>query len=276
MSEGADLQARAGKWRDDLASWAIPAEILRQAPEEPWIHPVAMFTVDDEIPDSPSHDRARQALPVSGSVLDVGCGGGRAAMALVPPAGQVIGVDHQAGMLEAFAAAADRRGVQHLEILGNWDEVQQEVPACDVVVCHHVVYNVADIVPFIEALDRHARRRVVLELPVTHPLTSLNPLWKRLWDLDRPTAPVAQDLCAIVEAMGLAPHLETWVDHTWGKRVELPAEERVRYARIRLCLPPERDADVAAALIAEADAQPHEVATLWWDASGQSGTRDAT
>ena len=36
-------------WRDDLASWAIPEEILSQADEPPWVHPVAMFTVDDVI-----------------------------------------------------------------------------------------------------------------------------------------------------------------------------------------------------------------------------------
>ena len=41
--------------------------------------------------------------------------------------------------------------------------------------------------------------------------------------------------------------------------------QRVRFARIRLCLTEDRDADVAAALIAQADAQPREVATVWWD-----------
>ena len=79
------------RWRDDLASWAIPDEILSQAPDTPWIHPVSMFTVDDEVADSPSHRAARAALPDQGSVLDVGCGGGRAAMALVPPASMVVG-----------------------------------------------------------------------------------------------------------------------------------------------------------------------------------------
>lgn len=258
------LRQRAEQWRADLESWSIPEGILSQAPQPPWIHPVEMFTVDEVIPDSPSHALARQALPVGGSVLDVGCGGGRAALALVPPAGRVVGVDHQEAMLDAFAEAATRRGVEHSEILGQWLEVETEVPTCDLVVCHHVAYNVADIVGFLQALDRHARRGVVLELPVVHPLTHLNPLWKRLWDLDRPTRPTADDLYAIAEAMGMHPQMETWVDQSWGNRVQLPHAERVRYARIRLCLPPERDAEVAAALEAEADAQPRQIATLWW------------
>lgn len=264
----------AARWRSDLAAWAIPEDILRQAPESPWIHPVAMFTVDQEIPDSISNQRARTALPSGGTVLDIGCGGGRAAMALVPPAGLLIGVDHQVPMLTAFAEAADARNVLHKEVLGDWPAVADAVPSADVVVCHHVAYNVPDIVPFLRALDRHARHRVVLEVPTAHPLTHMNPLWKRFWNLDRPTKPTAQDLADIAAAMGLQPVLETYVDRAWGARVQLPEAERVRYARIRLCLSQDRDAEVAAALLAEADAQPHEVATLWWDVDGSSRSAD--
>lgn len=259
------VSARLASWRDDLASWAIPDEILRQAPEQPWIHPVSMFTVEDEVPDSPSHRLAREAVPPQGSVLDVGSGGGRAAFALVPPAEMVVAVDHQQGMLDAFADAALRRGVRSHEYLGDWPDIADSVPLCDVVTCHHVAYNVADIAPFLEALDRHARRRVVLELPRHHPLTHLNPLWERFWGLQRPTRPTADDLHAIARDLGCDAQIEVWSDETWGRRVSLPDDERVRFARIRLCLSEDRDAEVAAALIAEADAAPREVATVWWD-----------
>jgi SAM-dependent methyltransferase len=266
--EHGELDDLAERWRADLASWAIPPEILDQAPEQPWIHPVSMFTVDDDVPDSPSHRLARAALPEAGSVLDVGSGGGRASIALVPPAATLVAVDHQQAMLDAFADAASRRGVQAREVLGDWPAVADRAPECDVVVCHHVAYNVAEIVPFLRALDAHARRRVVIELPAHHPLTHLNPLWKRFWDLDRPTRPTAHDLQAIACAAGFDAQIETWQDETWGRRVALPDDERVRYARIRLCLSQDRDAEVAAALMAEADAAPREVATIWWDIRG--------
>ena len=252
-------------WRADLASWAIPEEILAQAPEEPWIHPVSMFTVDDEIPDSHSHGIARDAVPEGGSVLDVGSGGGRASMALVPPASMLVAVDHQQGMLDAFTDAALRRGVRSQVHLGDWPAVADDVPECDVVVCHHVAYNVADLGPFLVALDRHARHRVVLEVPEHHPLSNMNPLWKQFWDLDRPTRPTAEDVAAIARALGFDAHLDLWQDETWGRRVTLPDDERVRFARIRLCLTEDRDADVAAALIAQSDSRPRDVATIWWD-----------
>jgi SAM-dependent methyltransferase len=260
-----DVDDLAARWAADLASWAIPEEILSQATETPWVHPVAMFTVDDEIADSISHRLAREALPNEGSVLDVGSGGGRASMALVPPASMLVGVDHQQEMLEAFADASLRRGARSHLILGDWPTVADDAPECDVVVCHHVAYNMADIRPFLVALDSHARRRVVLELPSHHPLTHLNPLWKQFWDLDRPTRPTSDDLLAIARGLGFDAHMEVWHDDTWGRRVALPDADRIRFARIRLCLTQDRDAEVAAALIAQNDAEPREVATIWWD-----------
>ncbi len=266
LESTAEIDALLDRWRADLESWAIPEEILRQAPEPPWIHPVSMFTVSDDRPqDSPSHERARQAVPLDGTVLDVGSGGGRAAFALIPPAGTVVAVDQQQGMLDAFAAAAVSRGVRAHAYLGRWPDVADDVPLCDVVVCHHVAFNVAEIGPFLQALNDHARTRVVLELPMQHPTSSMNSLWKKFWDLDRPTSPTATDLWAIACALGFDAHLEEWSDDTWGRRVALPDAERTRFARIRLCLSEDRDAEVAAALIAEADGLPRPVVTLWWD-----------
>lgn len=265
MIDDTALASLAGGWRTDLESWALPQEILDQAEVPPWSHPVAMFTVSEEIADSPSHRAARAALPTGGSVLDIGCGGGRAAMALVPPAGTVVGVDHQQAMLDEFADAAVRRGVIHHEYLGDWPEVADLVPECDVVVCHHVAYNVPDIVPFIEALDAHARGRVVLELPTRHPLSHLNALWERFWGLHRPTRPSADDLLALIRALGHDAQMEVWPDPDFGRRSPMSDAERLRFTRIRLCLPAEREPEVAQAVQELGDPPGRELATIWWD-----------
>lgn len=154
------------KWREDLKSWAIPQHILDAAPESPWIHPVENFTPRGDLRvDVPSRLRAVEALPEGGSVLDIGCGGGRAAFGLVPPAASVVGVDQQQAMLDVFAREAAARGVQCTTVLGDWPAVSAPTPACDVVVCHHVFYNVQDLAPFVTELSAHAHRRVVVELP---------------------------------------------------------------------------------------------------------------
>ena len=259
------MTTAAEKWRDDLASWAIPDEIRAQAPQDPWIHPVAQFRAPDgPIPDSPAHATAREALPDGGSVLDVGCGGGRAALALVPPAGLLIGVDHQQGMLDAFAEAADKRGVAHEEILGDWPDVADRTPTADVVVCHHVAYNVWELTDFVRALSSHARHRVVLELPVRHPLTWMNPLWKQFWDIDRPTSPTAADALQVIRDAGYDAHLIEYDDVT--QRIPLDPRAQAESACIRLCLPVDRADEVAAAVQAADAGMPRRLAAIWWDA----------
>jgi SAM-dependent methyltransferase len=265
VTDAARLLELSEQWRDDLASWAIPPHILEQAEEAPWSHPVAMFTVSADITDSPSHRMARAAVPATGSVLDVGAGGGRAAFAVTPPAGTVVAVDHQQAMLDEFADGAVRRGVVHHEYLGDWPDVADDVPECDVVVCHHVAYNVADIVPFLQALNDHARSRVVIELPMHHPMSTLAPLWKRFWGIDRPTRPTAEDLHGICLAMGFDARLERWEDPEFGRRSPLSKADEVRFTRIRLCLPKERADEVAEVLAQASPAGPRELATIWWD-----------
>ena len=260
------MSTAAQRWADDLASWAIPPEILESAPESPWIHPVEMFTVEGDVPDTLSHRRAREALPHGGSVLDVGCGGGRAAMALVPPAGRVVGVDEEQPMLDRFAVAASQRGVTSETVLGRWPEAAARTPDADVVVCHHVAYNVAALGPFVLALSGHARRRVVVELPTRHPLTHLGPLWREFWALERPSGPTSEDCLSVVREAGIDATMETWTDESFGSRSTLTPEQQAHYVRIRLCLPAEREPDVAAFLARAGEPASRRTATIWWDA----------
>src|SRR6185295_12314164 len=126
--------------------WAIPPEILGAAPESPWFCPPGLFTKAAEesltVPPTPSRRRALEALPAGGSVLDVGAGAGAASLPLCPPAVAVAAVDQNPEMLSAFAGLAARQGIDHTEVEGLWPDVAGRVGPVDVVVCHHVLYNV--------------------------------------------------------------------------------------------------------------------------------------
>ena len=250
------------KWKSDLDSWAIPKEILDQAEVPPWFHPAALFALPDEIHDSPSHQKAREAMPNDGTVLDIGCGGGIAAFAIAPPAKHLIGVDHQSEMLEMFSANAQKRGLSSETFEGFWPAVAEKVPVADVVTCHHVVFNVGDIKEFIEALDSHARKRVVIELPLAHPTSPRNAGWKHFWNLDRPTSPTADDFMKVLEEVGIPARIEKFL----GKvTVEESDEDRIEYTRMRLCLPKSRTNEVIEFLKSESNSGTREVAVVWWD-----------
>jgi SAM-dependent methyltransferase len=259
----------ARRWAEDLAAWAIPPEILERAPESPWGCPTGLFarSAEDALEGragsgSPSGRRAREALPPGGSVLDIGVGGGAASLPLAPPAARITGVDQSPGMLAAFAALADRVGVVHAEVEGNWPDVASTVEPADVVVCHHVVYNVADLAAFAEALTARARHRVVLELTAAHPQSNLNPLWLQFHGLERPSRPTAADVAAVLAELALEVGQERWeAPSRWAGS---DRSELVAFTRRRLCLPPERDPEVAAALGANLGLGPRPVVTMWW------------
>jgi SAM-dependent methyltransferase len=252
----------AEQWRHDLALWAIPQGILDQAQEKPWIHPPALFEIPEVIQDSLSHQRAREAMPVGGSVLDIGCGGGIGAFALTPPACHVIGVDEQEAMLKLFKNNAVRYGVTSEEILGQWPAVSDETPIADVVTVYHVAFNVGDIVPFLMALNSHARKRVVIEIPVLHPMSNMNEGWKHFWDLIRPTVPVASDLLAVLEEMDISATIEYFEsDILLDKKVP----EANAFIRRRLCLPDERQVDVDEFIQANPLPERRNLAVIWWD-----------
>ena len=256
------MTTAVGKWKSDLATWAVPQEILDQAEVAPWFHPAALFAIPETIWDSPSHQRAREAMPVGGSVLDIGCGGGIAAFAITPPASHVMGVDHQREMLDMFEKNAADRGLTAETFEGFWPALADSVPNADVVTCHHVVYNVGEIETFLKALDSHARKRVVIELPLVHPMTPRNAGWKHFWNLDRPTSPTIDDFMNVLAELGFPANVEKFA----GKiLLDEGEDDRVEYTRMRLCLPDSRRGEIEEFLALNPSPTSRELAVVWWD-----------
>jgi SAM-dependent methyltransferase len=266
------------RWREQLEGWAIPEEILAAAPESPWGFPVGLFRSRaaraGSRPATPSNLEAARSLPPGGSVLDVGAGGGAASLPLAATAGRLVAVDESPGMVASFLDAAAAAGVPAEGVEGRWPEVAGLVGPADVVVCHHVLYNVADLAPFAEALTGHARRRVVAELTERHPLVGLAPLWRRFHDLERPAGPGADDAMAALAAAGLEVDRQDW--ESQDRLGFDDFEELVAFTRRRLCLPARRDPEVAQALLEQGthqvdgvwvSGQARRVATLSWPGS---------
>jgi len=181
----------------------------------------------------------------------------------VPPATRLVGVDEQQGMLDNFAAACEAIGVAHGEVRGVWPDVSGQVDRADVVVCHHVAYNVAPIGPFVRALADHARRGVVVELPDRHPTSPFNPLWKRFWDLDRPTEPSAGLFVEVVRELGYEPVVEHF-ERPPRKPASMDRAAYVEFVRTRLCLRPDRDDEVERALGDQPLLSVQTVVTVSW------------
>ena len=272
----ADAAGLLSRWRDDLAAWAIPEHVTAAVTESPWVLPRQVFARRADrvsaAPSGPSFERAWAALDPPGSVLDVGAGAGAACLPLLPRTTALTAVDTDAGMLERLSERAAAAGRVARTMLGRWPDVAAEAGPADVVLCYHVLYNVGDVRPFLEALTGSARRLVVAEMTERHPLVMLNPLWLRFHGLARPTTPTAADMIAILDALGLRPGHLAW--RRAGGPDYASFGELVDVTRRRLCLPPERAGEVAGALAETGISPEHpvdlgssgrDVVTIWWD-----------
>lgn len=183
-------------------------------------------------------------------------------MALASSVSTAVGIDQSPAMLEVFAEEASARGISTRTVEGTWPEVAAETGMADLVVCHHVAYNVADLGPFVLALTQAARRRVVMELTLTHPQTSNAPLWQEFWQLDRPAGPTAEEAFAVVREVGIDAALE--IGPAGTLRREASIEARAVTAARMLCLGPDRLPEVEAA-VQQLMPRSDQRAVIWWD-----------
>ncbi len=269
----------AARWRDQLAAWAIPEEILAAAPEPPWGFSTELFRRRAEgavrAAPTPTTRRALEALPEGGTVLDVGVGGGAMSLPLAERAGTIVGLDAQPDMVALFRTGAAAVGVDAQIVIGTWPDAVDQVDVVDVAIAGHVAYNVPALGPFAVALGTSARRRALLELTERHPLAWMSDLWAHFHGLARPDGPTAEDARAVLAEIGIVAQRED--------RLVISAEagggfarreEAIHLVRKRLCLPADRDGEIAERLgdrlrkideLWDVGAAKRTIVTLWWD-----------
>lgn len=132
------------------------------------------------------------------TLIDVGAGTGRHATRLADRLEWVTAVEPSEGM-RSHIALRDNMTV----IASSWEEA--EVAPADLVICSHVLYGVADVVPFIAKLNSSARERVFVtmrETDLPHPGAELR---KRLIGHAGPRLPRFSELFMLLLQMGIAP-----------------------------------------------------------------------
>ncbi len=235
------------QWRTALAAWAIPPAIVAAAARSPWGHPADRFALRADTavqtPGGASFQRALATLVAPGSVLDVGAGVGAASLPLLHRTTALTAVDPSEAMLGMLRQRATSLApeVSTTTVVGRWPESAETIVAHDLVVCHHVFYDVADLGPFVRALTARARRRVVVELPPVHPQTWMAPLWEHFHAVQRPTTPTWRDAAAVITATGVRDLI---VDHWTAPDPGHPID--VALITRRLCLPESAEPEVAA------------------------------
>lgn len=152
--------------------------------------------------DHPFVRRIRSLADADTTVVDVGAGSGRVALAVAPYVRRVVAVDQSRGMLDLLDAAANQRGIANVETVhGRWEEVE-DVWA-DVAVCSYVLPKVADVVPFVRRLDATAGRHALVEMGALDGGWQLDPLWRHFHGTPRAPQPTYLDALDVLAEVGI-------------------------------------------------------------------------
>lgn len=135
------------------------------------------------------------------TVLDVGGGAGRLSLPLASRCGEVICIDPSEAMGGVFRETVREAGIPNARFVpGAWPDTDAEG---DVALVAHVTYFVRRIEPFIAALQRAARRRVVISTRSVAPPNQVAPFYELL--RGEPLAPVPgpDELLAVLRALDI-------------------------------------------------------------------------
>lgn len=265
----------AERWRSLLEEWAIPEDLLAEAEEDPYSWPVELWErrrqVAENQPEPFTASIVRRYLNTAGSVVDVGAGTGRSCLMYAREGHRVTAVERNPGMAEALKRAA--HGLPVEVVVGGWPDVADRVGTADVVTSSHVVYDVADVVPFLAVMSDHAKRAVVLEMTERHPWADLAEYYEILHGLKRPEGPTADDLADVVrEALGVEPQVARWSRPSGMWYADW--DELLSVMGRRLVLPRRRWPELERLLASEVTVEegrlysrrtPQTMVTLWWE-----------
>jgi SAM-dependent methyltransferase len=148
------------------------------------------------------------------TVLDVGAGTGRHAIPLARHARRVIALDPSPAMLRFLREDAASQGLSNVDIIeGTWPEAAGQMPPADIVISAHVLYAIEDIVPFLRALDGHARRLCFLYLMAWQQWFDLLGLWEALHSERRRPQPTYIDAVNVLHQLGCYANVEVaWME----------------------------------------------------------------
>ena len=211
MPEPDDERSAAARWRR-LVTGRLD-EMTRLSPESGsvsgsfWDSRAERYAARLRVPDparEPFLRRLLRVMDASSSVIDVGAGTGRFALALAPTVAHVTAVEPAAAMLAVLERDAAQLGVANLTpVRATWE--QAAVEPADVAFSSFVVTLVPDAEAFVAKLEASARRRVLLYLGAYSADALLDPLWRHFHAEPRAPGPSYLDALAVLRELGIDP-----------------------------------------------------------------------
>lgn len=187
------------------------------ANDDPWIGLARSFAPPDrdEADLDPAIPVVETYLDRNDSVIDVGAGGGRIAIPLARRCRAVTALEPSPAMRSQMESSLLEFGVKNVEVVaGTWQDA--EIPPADHVVCSHVIYATTPILPFLEKLHEHARKRVTVMLRERPPQANFHELFEQLFGEKRVALPAMPEFRHLLESLEVGYDLHRLEDRPHG------------------------------------------------------------
>jgi SAM-dependent methyltransferase len=198
-------------WKQRVAAHHAQSQKIRAAlgivEADRWEIVSPLFKANPRRTDDVEVSRLVREVSPSTTVLDVGGGAGRFALALALRCQHVTVVEPSPSMGESLRQIASEARINNVSLMAKrWEEA--EVEPADVVLSAHVIYMVEDIRAFVTKVVAHARQKVLMPTFMRPPLARYAPFWRWVHGEDKHELPGAGELMQVLWEMGIYPDLE--------------------------------------------------------------------
>jgi molybdenum cofactor cytidylyltransferase len=144
--------------------------------------------------------------------LDIGAGAGRYALPLAVHVREVIALDPSPSMLAGLRELMSEFGIANVRpVEGRWPPdaalaaLLGPTPLADVALMAHVGYDIEEIEPFVDAMERATRRLCVAVFMERQPSSVADRFWPPVHGEDRVSLPALGEFVALLRAEGRVP-----------------------------------------------------------------------
>ncbi|MGI8970197.1 MAG: class I SAM-dependent methyltransferase [Dehalococcoidia bacterium] len=191
----------AARWREIYETQAEQQARTRGTEGDFWGARSDIFSRAIDAPD-PVRDMLLSRTEPGDTVLDVGAGSGRYSIPFATKAREVIAIEPSAGMRDALASEAAKRGLKNIRT-EEADWLKADVPPADIVLAAHVLYFTPDAVQFVRKLDEHTRRFCAILIRVDQMRAGFGALYEGIWGEPEAPEPSFIDFYNLLYELGI-------------------------------------------------------------------------